>query len=204
MIDPDEGIPRPAAEDLLSGHVLIDVGAGVVAPSSDLLPDLDGVGHPKVGAGAGLRLGVGVARSVSLDLLGGFAWLGGGDLCEDCRSYAFDAGLGVTYHVVQGIAFDPWIGYAAGYRHLLLTLPDSTERYHALDFARLGVGADFYPAPTVGLGPFIETDIGVRTGADASVYALFSAGVRVAFDPMRAGLSLAPGGTGGTGATAAR
>ncbi|MBI4705506.1 MAG: hypothetical protein HY744_30805 [Deltaproteobacteria bacterium] len=84
------------------------------------------------------------------------------------------------------------VGYGLGLRHDVAVLPAEERTFLAFDFARLSLGADFYPMPSWGFGPFIETDVGVLAGEAGAFYALFHAGLRFAFGPMSAGTILAP------------
>lgn len=196
--NPESGFPHPSAADLRTGHVVLAARAGLAAPFGSIA-----TGRPFgeiVGAGLGFGgvLSVGLSRYVSLDASGGYARYGEADRCIGCTASAIDAGLGLTYHLAQGFALDPWIAYGVGYRTAAFEVPAAlalprlgsvtSARYHGLDVARIGLGADFLPVPGFGFGPFAELDLGTflrRPGANAgsSTYGSFQLGLRIAFDP---------------------
>jgi hypothetical protein len=190
--DPEEGIPRDAAEDLRAGHWLFAVGGAVLAPSDHLGGGTGELGAPSIGGALRADIGVGLSRYVVFELSGGASWLAEGSLCAECSSTSYDAGLGFRYHVAQGISFDPWIGLGAGYRYGATSSDAVDESASGIDVARLRFGGDYYPLPWLGLGPFFETDIGVLVEPEPLAYAAFFAGLRLVLDPMRADASLAP------------
>lgn len=189
---PEEGIPRPAAPDLRTRHWLLSAGGAVVAPSSGFAPSVGDFGAFSVGAGLRGALGFGLARHVLLRADGGAAWLTGATGCDDCSALSGDVGLGLVYVLAQGIAFDPWIGYGAGYRYAESQRPDFSASSHGVDVARLSLGGDFFPLPSFGFGPFIEADIGVQVDPETTGYAAFLAGMRLTFDPLRIGTEISP------------
>ena len=187
--DPDEGVPRSAAEDLRSGHFLLGVAGVVLAPSANVVGDSAVVGRPSVGGGFRAVLGVGVSQHVVLRADGGGGWLSGGDLCDGCSAASYDVGLGVDYHLAQGIAFDPWVGIGMGYRYGRTVAPqpaggDQTDHSSGIDVLRISLGGEFYPLALLGFGPFIETDVGVQVDPGTTAYGVFLAGLRVSLDPM--------------------
>jgi hypothetical protein len=197
--DPDEGISRPAAEDLRSGHFVLGVAGVVLAPSAHLLGAGADVGAPTVGGGVRGMLGIGVSQHVVLRVDGGGGWLGGSNLCASCTAASYDVGIGVDYHLAQGIAFDPWIGLGAGYRYgraaIELPAPGGAERVDAssgIDVLRLSLGGEFFPLALLGFGPFIETDVGVQVHPETVAYGVFLAGLRISLDPMAAGSEVEP------------
>jgi hypothetical protein len=200
--DPDEGIARPDGEDLRGLHPLIDLGAGVWVPSTPLFPsDLPGFGSPPVGVTANGSLALGLNRYVVLELQGGFAWAPAD--CDGCDAKSVVGGAAIAYHLAQGFAFDPWASFGMAYRHVFLTYQadpataaageaNASDQFSALDFVRLGLGGNFYPAPLFGFGPYIELDVGVRSFSDAVFYAAFHGGLRFSFDPLNAGATATP------------
>lgn len=189
---PEEGIARDAAEDLRTGHWLFSVGGAVVAPSDRLTGVTGELGEPSVGGALRGLVGVGVSRHTLLRLDGGGSWLAGGGLCAECSAASYDVGLGVSYFLAQGVAFDPWIGVGVGYRYGLADRDDLSETTHGLDFLRLSLGGDFFPLALLGFGPFVEADVGVQLSAEEQIYGTFLAGLRVTLDPLRSGAELSP------------
>jgi hypothetical protein len=187
--DPDEGVARPAAEDLRSGHFLLGIAGVVLAPSANVVVTSSQVGQPTVGGGFRAMLGIGVSQHVVLRADGGGGWLSGGDQCDGCSAASYDVGLGVDYHLAQGIAFDPWVGIGMGYRYGRTATPqpaggDQTDHSSGIDLLRISLGGEFYPLALLGFGPFIETDVGVLVDPGTKAYGVFLAGLRVSLDPM--------------------
>jgi hypothetical protein len=192
-IDPDLPQTRADASDLLTGHVIITVDGGVWAPSKSLYQGTDQLGAPDAGPTAHARLGFGISRYLMLSLDGGFGYLSGeAAICPDCALYSIDAGPSLVFRPTQGFAFDPWVSYGAGYRHNVLVLDAGNETEHAVDFAKLALGGDFFPAAVFGFGVYLATDVGVRVTDPNDVYAAFHAGLRLVLDPVRSGESLSP------------
>ncbi len=195
--DPDAGIARPDADDLRTGHVLISLSGGAWFPSDPLFPASPELGEPAAGGTAHLHLGFGLSRYLVLELGGGFAMAPSAVAsCEGCQATSVDVGASLLFHPTQGFAFDPWVGYGMGYRHNILSLDtDSPADTSGFDFMKLALGGTFSPTPVFGFGPFLETDVGVRSFDDATFYAAFQLGMRVTFDPLRGGATAAPAGT---------
>jgi len=193
-VDPDKPAARPDAPDLISGHFFFSAGGGVWVPSSGLLPDIPELGEVPVAGAVRAQLGVGLNRYLVLNIAeGGFAH-GPGDnnACESCTLWSMDIGPSLVFRPTQGFALEPWVSYGAGYRHNVLVLDSGNERVLGVDVAKLAIGADWYPAAVFGFGPYIATDIGVRTSGDVAGYAIFQAGLRLSLDPMRASTRLSP------------
>jgi hypothetical protein len=193
-LEPDEPAERPDAPDLLGGNWLFTVGGGVWTPSSGLLPTIPELGEVPVAGVVHAHLGVGLNRYLVLNIAdGGFAH-GPGDsgLCAGCGLYSIDVGPSLVFRPTQGFALDPWVSYGAGYRHNILILDSGNERVLGVDVAKLALGADWYPVSLFGFGPYIATDIGLRTSGKVAGYAIFHTGLRMTFDPMRAGTTISP------------
>lgn len=196
---PGAGVARPAPRDERTGTFLIRLQGGAASPIGRLASGLyfDHV----VAGGGGLRgaLGVGIGRSATLELSGGWAYLAGASGCVSCSGSTFDAGLGLVYHPVQALAFDPSLGFSMGYRGTLLDgtttarpLPRnlSGALFHGFDFARVTLAGEFYPTPKLGFGPALSIDVGAvldgpQPGALGSVYTVLQAGLRISLDPLR-------------------
>lgn len=187
---PEEGLPHPAAPDLRGSHLLLSVAGVVAVPSADLVPVP--AGSSSFGYGGGLRaaVGLGLNRHGVLRLDGGAAWLTGVTRCDSCSALSGDVGLSIAYVLAQGIAFEPWAAYGLGYRYGSSDFATISETAHGLDVARLSLGGDYFPTPSFGFGPVIETDIGLQVSPDTAGYVGFFAGLRATFDFMRAGTDL--------------
>ncbi len=195
--DPDRPVARPEAADLRGGHWLLSVDGGLWAPSTGIYPTIPEIGIIDAGGTFHGHLGVGLNRYLVLNVVdGGFAYGPSTNSATDCSScglWSIDVGPSLMFHLTQGFAFNPWVSYGLGYRHTILSLDSGNEAVLAMDVAKLAIGGDWYPDPLFGFGPYVETDIGVRTSGQISGYGIFSAGMRLTFDPMGSGTSFTPG-----------
>jgi hypothetical protein len=201
------GIAREPAPDLLAGRFTASADAGFVVPLGSIA---SGVGLNQLASTSlsfGGALGVGLGRAAELRALGHYVPLASSGTCASCGGHTYDLGLGLVYHVSQALAMDPWVSYGVAYRSLHISddaadarstdrhaLPgDATSiSYKGLDFARLSLGADFRPLRALGVGAYMETDLGSffsRPGADtaASVYLFFGVGARITLGPLPSG-----------------
>ncbi|EYF07932.1 Hypothetical protein CAP_6954 [Chondromyces apiculatus DSM 436] len=193
---PEAGVKRPPAPDQRAGHVLLQPRISLAVPFADLAVDLPA--NVVVGAGVafGVNAGVGLGRSAVLQATGNYALLPGSARCNDCSGQSLDLGLGLAYHLTQGLAFDPWISYAVGYRRSSFEGQAQTSRlafnggvFQGIDAARIALGGDFYPLPWLGFGLFLGLDVGTYVvrpeGLGRSTYGNFTAGFQIALDPIR-------------------
>jgi hypothetical protein len=175
------------------------VGGSYLAPLGNLAAGIAASDRVSGGPGVTGSLGFGLSRHTSFQIQGTYGWLSGAGACPSCTANTVALGLGLTYHLVQGIAFDPWVGVGVGYRTMNLTVPVTAGgdalagggRYHGIDFARVALGGDFYPHPVFGIGPYVEAAFGsyrLRPVQDApSIYAFVQVGLRLVLDPLRGG-----------------
>ena len=213
--DPEAGEPRPPAKDTRTGHVTLSGRFGVAAPGGYVAavgPEQISQGVPindvaAVGLNYGATLGVGVTRYGVLEATVDYARLGAPVGCSVCFGQQITFALGFSYHLAQGIALDPWVSYGVGFRFSTyhaqdeLTSKIQDVSFRGIDVARLALGAEFYPLPVFGIGPFFEIDAGtnvsfpagtvtfagssVEGGYSPAPYGLFMAGIRVTLDPLR-------------------
>ncbi len=211
----DIGKDHPAAPDTRTGHIYLQPRLSVVAPAGKLAsaPDTSpNAGTPTsqlagTGAGFGATLGVGITRHTVIEAAAQYTSFGAPTACNDCKGSGIDLGLGFSYHLAQGVAIDPWISYGMGLRFATFHaqpssttggptgLPSVDQAFRGFDFARIALGADFYPVPILGIGPFFEADVGSAfsranpSHADPAlgpaVYGFFQVGLRIAFDPFQ-------------------
>jgi hypothetical protein len=214
----ERGARRPAAKDTRAGHWLVSARSDVLVPAGSIAT---GVGTGRIaglGPSFGGTVGYGVSRYATVEASASYALLTETSGCAGCSGRSFDAGLGFSYHLAQGIAVDPWASFGMGWRMASFTLSPSAEArlpaasdkaYHGLDVARVALGADFYPIPQLGFGPYFGADFGTFLGRPAptggalggatadpggATYAMFHVGLRITFDPLRGPLT---GGSGG-------
>ncbi len=200
--------PKPLPPDERTGVFHLGLRGGIASPVGQLGERLWFDQVVTGGPSAELSLGIGVGRHASLELSGGFGWLPSASSCTiACEGYTFGGGLALAYHPIQALAIDPTLSFGVGYRGFLLrgTTGASPPQvlgeapFHAIDFARVAVATDFFPAPFVGIGPVLEADVGMfvdgpQVGTLGSAYVLLSASLRITFEAKRAP-RLVPGST---------
>ncbi|WP_437330485.1 hypothetical protein [Sorangium sp. So ce381] len=197
---PEAGVKRPAGPDERSGHLLLQGRAAYSQPFGGMAAGQPATNTVSGGFAFGANLGIGLSRVTVLEASGSYTLLPAAAGCSDCSGRSLDLGLGFVYHVAQGIAVDPWISYGVGYRRAVFTWPEASTAgssatdhvFHGLDVARIALGADFYPAPILGVGVFAELDAGTYLsrpdeGSDPTAYGFFQIGVRLALDPLPRG-----------------
>ncbi|HRI69730.1 MAG TPA: hypothetical protein PK156_36120 [Polyangium sp.] len=195
--EPGEGLPRSMAPDLRRGALLVSFGTGLFAPAYDTLPTLDLPTAFSPGVAFRGALGFGLSRHVSMEVAGSYGFLDPGESCTTCSGSSLNLGVALTYHLTQGIAFDPWASFGVNYRTMDLHIPggraaDGSGSYSGWDFARIALGGTYYPVSFFGFGPYLEASFGgFRLGPDgrteSGVYSFIDFGVRVTFDPLRPG-----------------
>lgn len=195
--EPGEGLAHPTAPDLRRGAILVSFGTGLFAPAYDTLPTLDLPTAYSPSVAFRGALGFGLSRHVSFEVAGSYGFLGAGESCSTCSGNSLNLGVGLTYHLAQGIAFDPWASLGVNYRTLTLHVPggaaaDGAGTYSGWDFARIALGGTYYPVSFFGFGPYLEASFGgFRLSPDGrtnpGVYTFIDFGLRMTFDPLRPG-----------------
>lgn len=195
--EPGDGVTRDAAPDLRRGAILVSVGTGLFAPAYSTLPGVDLTTTLSSSVAFRGALGVGLSRHVSLEVLGSYGQLSAGESCTTCSANSFSMGLGMTYHLAQGLAFDPWGSFGVNYRTMTFIDPgrsavDGAGSYSGWDFARIALGGTFYPTSFLGLGPYLEASFGgfrilPDSHSNGALYTFIDFGLRVTFDPLRPG-----------------
>ncbi len=193
------GMAKASAHDDRTMHVYVGAQLAPVFPLGNVAEGLPADSLSSAGLGFGAHLGLGLSRALVLELGGRYAMLGAQEDCADCKASSFDLGVGFSYHAAQGIALDPWVSVGVGARWMsfpnaAFSLPDLSGKFGetsmmGLDLARLALGGDFYPLPSLGLGLFMEADIGRSVsppiaGLLPSAYVFFEMGARIVFDPI--------------------
>jgi hypothetical protein len=188
----------PAGLDWRTGHFIVTGKVGAAMPAGSITGDVATRELVGDGIGFGGSIGVGISRYAVLSLGGSYALLPG--VCDTCSGKTFTLGADFAYHIAQGIAFDPWVSFGAGYRSAAFVADTALSnglrvaldgsRYHGIDIARIALGGDFYPIPGFGFGGYFEAGAGTflarpQPDRGASAYAFFEIGARIAFDPLR-------------------
>jgi hypothetical protein len=164
-----------------------------------------GIGRAVAPGGAfGGALGYGLGRYGTVEVFGDYAVLGAGSGCRDCSASTYALGLSLTYHLAQGIAFDPSLSFGVAYRALAIEAGDEPlapqlggggdATFRGIDVARLRLGGTFFPVQSLGFGPFLGLDVGtffrrpqpVDVPGGPSVHVMFHVGARIVFDPFQA------------------
>lgn len=199
----------PLPPDERVGHLQLSVGAGVELPFGTIGGTIDVGDVIDAGFAAQLAVALGITRYSSIDVRGAFTTFLPGGGCASCEGRALGASLGLTYHAAQGIAFDPWVRFGAGYRNWTLkgdVLSGEANAplggtYHAIDVAQIALGGDFLPLRHLGFGLYAEGDVGVFAGVPSAlalrnVYGSIQIGFRVSIEPQGRGQDKAPSQTG--------
>jgi hypothetical protein len=186
---PDDEEPEvpmtPPAPDTLGGHFVASAGAAFVNPSGHYSSSVDE--EASWGWLVGGDVGFGVSRSVVVGGWGHYQDLPGPDSCEECTATTWAVGPFVRFHLVQGLRFDPWMGFSLGYRKSTLASPDGDLSFSGFDWARIQVGGDWYAFKSVGLGPFLEVGSGgffsrPEDTGNLRTHWYFAAGFRLVLD----------------------
>lgn len=208
--EPEEnGVERPPAPDQRTGHIYLAGSFGAIGPAGALGPLVPAQSVAGLGYDFGAVLGVGIGRYGVLQAYGNRTVFSAPANCSvGCSGLAYALGLGVVYHLIQGIAVDPWGSFGMGYRTSTFevvalgtsAVPTKSQSYQGFDVARIAFGGDYYPVPWLGFGPFVEADVGTNLQRPVPqvalppnviegprTYGFFQIGVRIALDPMRQG-----------------
>jgi hypothetical protein len=205
----DIGVERPEPPDQRTGHIYLAGSFGAIGPAGEVSALVPAQSIAGVGYDFGATLGVGLGRYGVLQAYGNRTVFTSPANCNmGCSGLAYALGLGVVYHLIQGIAVDPWGSFGMGYRTATFEVvaPGNSNNvtvsqfYQGFDVARIAFGGDYYPVPWLGFGPFVEADVGTNLHRPAPlvtlppnviegprVYGFFQIGVRIALDPMRQG-----------------
>lgn len=179
-----ESEPAPRlARDTVGGHVSISLRAGYLVPFGSFASQAPQSDVLDPGWLFGADAAFGINRNVMLGLYGDFAMLGtsGASSQHDASSLAI--GPFVRYHLAQGTRFDPWLSYGLGLRRTAI----GDRSLTGVDWARLQIGGDWYPASAFGFGPYLDLSLGTflassDTLPDKAVNAHFTLGVHAVFD----------------------
>lgn len=201
-----EGPATPAAPNRVAGALRLDAALGVAVPAGYLASQRPFRQFATEGPSFGGVAELGLSRSFAAAAFGSYELYGAPSGCAECSSTGLAAGLGLVYHLAQGLAVDPWVRYGMAYRSAAVSVPSeradlldgpTTATFRSFDYASVALGADFYPVPTVGLGLFAGLDVGrtlSRPTPDPGpgTHTLWTFGVRLAWAPGQAAIASAP------------
>jgi len=196
-VDPRAGTPREAAPNERLGSIALHGGLGLVAPAGSVTTSVAAADFSSTGPSFSGALEVGISRYLGLEFSGTMGLLDSTTRCSTCSTDSLQLGLGLTYHLTQMLAVDPWIQYGLGYRRTSVSaqvLPTGALEhlavgdYHGLDVAQLALGVSFAPWQSLAIGPYVEADFGTYVGRptgarSGNVYAFAEFGLRVTLTP---------------------
>jgi hypothetical protein len=184
---------RPTAPDTRTGKptLALQLGAGTLFGGAE-----SGVSQGSKaswGLVPGLQLALPFTREWAIEAWGSMGTFNGGTSdCPTCKATSITAGLGAVYHLVDGIAVDPWFSFGAGFRRTHLTAPEfaAARDYIGLEAFRVAMGSDYYPARFIGFGPYLELSVGRYLSSspnklgDGTGHTAMTTGLRVIFSPF--------------------
>jgi hypothetical protein len=204
--EPDQPIlePIPSAHDTLSHHFVLGAALGAKWPFGSLSDGNKQDQALSTGLALNLDLGVGLSRNVVLGVWGEFddySSPAAGANCAACSAKSFAGGPFLRYHIVQGTRFDPWGAIAVGLRQTTIENDNvsvrtagetkgspTTTHFVGPDWLRLSLGGDWYPLANVGIGPYVELDIGAYNKhphsdtVDTTIHTGLGTGLRLTLD----------------------
>jgi len=188
----DPPAPRPTAPDTRTGHptLALQLSLQRLMGSAE-----NGRPHSSIlgwGQAPGLQLAYPLHRNFAVEAWGSYASFGKDSACAgDCKGTSLAAGLGGVYHLVDGVPFDPWVSAGLGYRQTTLDIPNLGKfTYSGIEALRLAMGADYYLAPAIGVGPYVEFLAGRYTTrspgplGEGSGHTSLGFGLRVVLSPF--------------------
>jgi hypothetical protein len=206
--EPDQPLlePIPSAHDTLGGHFVLGASVGAKWAFGSLSDGTDQDQALGAGLALNLDLGVGLSRNVVLGVWGEFDDYSSPAAtanCAACSAKSFAGGPFLRYHIVQGTRFDPWGALAIGVRQTTIdndnvsitTAANATPQGSAAtthfigpDWLRLSLGGDWYPLANLGIGPYVEFDIGAynkhphSNTVDTTIHTGLGTGLRLTLD----------------------
>ncbi len=185
-----EEVVRIFAKDLRKGHIYFSIAGENLTALGNIVENQPSNEILGTGYGFSGRIGLGLNRYVVTNVDFGMNSYSSTDRCSSCSSNSFRVGLGLEYHMAQGIAFDPWLRFGFGYRNLSIQSDNFKEfngTYHGMDWLHMGIGGHFYPMKPFGFGPFLDWAIGSYSltptvSNSNSTYSIVTLGLNVIVD----------------------
>ncbi len=179
-----------AAEDATrTGHVSLGLRAGLHAPMGSAEQNASQADRASWGPTFGAELNYGLSRYVLAGAFFDFSSFGAPSGCSSCSARSLAGGLGLQYHLIEGTAFDPFLGFGIGYR--TMRFEETAETTYSGPFARITIAGDWYPTPVFGFGPFLDYSLGRYVSrspggiAEGAMHSFFTVGLRVVLDPFQ-------------------
>ena len=190
----EEPVPkaRPVPPDDRTGRPTLALHLGWQRPFGSAEDNVVRSSFASWGAAPGLQLAFPFTRHFAVEVWGSMAsFKNHTDDCHECKASTVSFGLGAVYHLVDGIAFDPWFSAGVGYRKTHLEGASVNADYTGFDFLRWTMGMDYYPARYIGFGPYTTLALGEYSSRSTPggmsghpVHSTFEAGLRVVFRPF--------------------
>ncbi len=182
--------PIPSARDTLTRHFIVGASLGLRWPFGSLENGIKQRAALGAGLALNLDLGFGLSRNVVLGGWAEFDDFSSPSRCSACSATSFAGGPFLRYHIVQGTRFDPWGVIAVGARRTAVDTGSATSKYFGPDWLRLTLGGDWYPFANVGVGPYLQFDLGSYTShpqsqsgsVGTSLHTGLGTGLRVTLD----------------------
>ena len=190
--DPEQPLlePIPRAHDTLGHHFVIGGAVGAKWGFGSLSDGSKQSQTLGTGLALNLDLGFGLSRNIVLGAWGEFDDYSSPSACPQCSTTSFAGGPFLRYHIVQGTRFDPWGAIAVGVRQTKVDpgAGSSKSSFFGPDWLRLTLGGDWYPLANLGIGPYVEFDIGAynqhpsSSTVDTTLHTGLGTGLRVVLD----------------------
>lgn len=185
--------PRPMAPDTRTGRptLALQLGYGSLFGSAESKVSQNT--NASWGLVPALQLTYPFSREWAIEAWGSYGTFNNGThSCKTCDAQSLSAGLGAVYHLIDGIPFDPWFAFGAGFRSTHLTAPSfgGARDYVGLTAIRVAIGGDYYMSDGVGLGPYIDFSAGRYLSRSPGTidggdnHTTLSFGLRVVFSPF--------------------
>jgi hypothetical protein len=93
-----------------------------------------------------------------------------GAACNSCGVASRVLGAEVFYSILPDDWVNPWVGYGLGFSWLSAGDGVPELDLHGFDLARLTFGIDFRLSRTIGLGPYVDYDVGIYSYANGDIH----------------------------------
>ncbi|MDX2051130.1 MAG: hypothetical protein SFV15_01985 [Polyangiaceae bacterium] len=179
-----EQVEIPDAPDTLSQSLQLFASASWV----DVWGELSEGKAVRRSLGSGPSIGgealYGLSRDVALGLWGHWDEYSAPSSCSGCSGHSVAFGPSVTYRLTQGTRLDPWASFGMGYSFTSVKVTGTELSFSGPEWARLGLGADWYLGSSILLGPFAELTVGQNQtvpsdGSEGAAHFRLLGGLRV-------------------------
>ena len=196
LADDDEPLPRPrpVPVDTRTGRPTLAAGIAYGRLFGSAEANVPLPSYASWGFLPTFTLSVPVSRHVAIEAWGAFGSFNNHTAdCPTCTAKTWTAGLGASYHLLDGTPFDPWFSAGVGWQQTSLDNGYAIKLdYGGIVLPRLTVGSDYYPVKYIGFGPWLELQTGrfySVSGASSAIiekdiHSELAAGLRVVLSPF--------------------